>query len=94
MAQKVALAGTYWQKGKCVEDIAGRLGVSERQIYHYINRWLYHRKEVLDLIAFVVILLLSSVRVRKFHEIARRMARYLLIGIGFGARVRLCVCGA
>ena len=53
MAQKVALAGTYWQKGKDIGSIADMLGVSERQIYHYINRWLYHRKEVLDLIAFV-----------------------------------------
>jgi len=53
VAQKVALAGTYWQKGKDIGSIADMLGVSERQIYHYINRWLYHRKEVLDLIAFV-----------------------------------------
>ena len=53
MAQKVALAGTYWQKGKDIGSIADMLGVSERQIYHYINRWLYHRKEVLDFIAFV-----------------------------------------
>lgn len=50
VAKKIYLAGTYWREGKSISWIAYKLGVSERQVYYYLNKWLYNRREVQDII--------------------------------------------